>query len=147
MWLMETILCQYLKYPFQWKQFFHLLEIYFKRILYYSYWQRIFLLVETIFFHSHFFWKPLMQLEGVHFCCKKPSSLFFLLFSFQVLVRMEVTLRSNEIAFFKESFVLASGNGFLINYKLCVLIRSFFLLVNTILEIRCKPVLFHFFYS
>ena len=47
--LVETILFQYLKYPFHWKQFFHLLEIYFKRILYYSQWQRIFCLVETIF--------------------------------------------------------------------------------------------------
>ena len=60
LWLMETISCQYLKYPFHWKRFFHLLEIYFKRILYYSQWQ----LVETIFFHSHFSWKPLLQLEG-----------------------------------------------------------------------------------
>ena len=53
--LMETILFQYLKYPFHWKQFFHLLEIYFKRILYYSQWQWIFFLLETIFFHSDFF--------------------------------------------------------------------------------------------
>ena len=53
-WIVDTILCQYLKYPFHWKQFFHLLEMSFKRILYYSQWQRIFFLVETIFFHSHF---------------------------------------------------------------------------------------------
>ena len=39
---METILCQYLKYSFHWKRFVHFLEIYFKRILYYSQWQQIF---------------------------------------------------------------------------------------------------------
>ena len=39
---------------------------------------------------------------------------------------MEEAFRSNEIAFFKESFILASGNGFLINYKLCAFIRGFF---------------------
>ena len=55
---------------------------------------------------------------------------------------MEVAFRSSEIAFFKESFILASGNGFSINYKLCAFIRSFFLLVHTIFEIRCKPIFF-----
>ena len=55
---------------------------------------------------------------------------------------MEVAFQSSEIAFFKESFVLASGNGFSINYKLCAFIQSFFLLVQTILEIRCKPIFF-----
>ena len=58
---------------------------------------------------------------------------------------MEVAFRSSEIAFFKESFILASGNGFSINYKLCAFIWSFFLLVDTILEIRCKPLFFPFF--
>ena len=60
---------------------------------------------------------------------------------------MKVAFRSSEIVFFKESFILASGNGFSINYKLCVFIRSFFLLVDSIPEIRCKPIFFHFFYS
>ena len=52
--LVETISFQYFKYPFHWKQFFHLLEIFFKRILYSSQWQRISCLLETIFFHSEF---------------------------------------------------------------------------------------------
>ena len=43
-----------------------------------------------------------------------------------MLIRMEVAFRSSEIAFFKESFILASGNGFSINYKFCAFIRSFF---------------------
>ena len=51
-WLVETILFQYLKYYFHWNQFFHLLQLYFRRILYYS---QIFCLLETIFFHSDFF--------------------------------------------------------------------------------------------
>ena len=48
---------------------------------------------------------------------------------------MEEAFRSSEIAFFKESFILADGNGFSINYKLCVFIRIFFLLVDTILKL------------
>ena len=63
---------------------------------------------------------------------------------FQALIRMEVAFRSSEIAFFRKSFVLASGNEFLINCKLYAFIRSFSLLVDTILEIRCKPIFFHF---
>ena len=58
---------------------------------------------------------------------------------------MEVAFRSSKIAFFRKSFVLASGNGFFINCKLYAFIRSFSLLVDTILEIRCKPIFFHFF--
>ena len=42
------------------------------------------------------------------------ETVFFILF-FQILTRMEVAFRSSEIAFFKESFILASGNGFSIN--------------------------------
>ena len=60
---------------------------------------------------------------------------------------MEVAFRSREIAFFKESFILASENGFLINDRLCAFIRSFFLVVDTRLEIRCKPIFFEFFNS
>ena len=63
---------------------------------------------------------------------------------FQALIRMEVAFRSSEIAFFRESFVLASGNEFLINCELYAFIRSFSLLVDTVLEIRCKPIFFHF---
>ena len=70
----------------------------------------------------------------------------FLIF-FQILIRMEVALRSSKIAFFKEYFILASGNRCSINYKLCPFIRIFFQLVDTILGIRCKPIFFDFFYS
>ena len=140
----------YLKYPFHWKQFFHRLEIYFKRILYYSQWQRIFCLVETIFFHSDNF-------EN-HYCNKSGANIFlkilfllkeavFFIFFFQILIRMEVTFRSSEIEFFKEFFILSSGNRFSINYKLCTFIRSFFLLVDMILEIRDKLIFFDVFYS
>ena len=52
----------------------------------------------------------------------------FLLF-FQIVTRMEVAFLFSKIAFFKESFILASGNEF------------------PMLEIRCKPVFFDFFYS
>ena len=120
-WLVETILFQYFKYAFHLKQFFHLLEVYFKRILHYSQWQRIFflfLLEETVFFNF-----------------------------FQILFRMEVSFWPSEITFFKKSFILASGNGCLINYKLCAFVWSFFLLVNAILEIRRKVIFFDLFYS
>ena len=52
--LVETISFQFMKYFFYWKQFFHLLEIYFKPILYYGHWQQIFCLIGTILFHSYF---------------------------------------------------------------------------------------------
>ena len=139
---------QYLKYPFHWKQFFHLFEIYFKRILYYSQWQRIFCLVETIFFHSHFLetiiairGRPIFKKESL--ISARGNRFQFI----QILIQMEVAFRSSEIAFFKESFILASGNRCSINYKLFAFIWGFFLLVDTILEIRCKPVFFDFFYS
>ena len=61
------------------------------------------------------------------------------------MARMEVAFRSSEFEFFKESFILASGNGFSINYKLCAFIQSFFELVDTMLEITCKPIFFDFF--
>ena len=48
---------------------------------------------------------------------------------------MEEAFHSSEIAFFKESSILASGNEFSINYKLCAFIRSFLLLVDTILKL------------
>ena len=46
---------------------------------------------------------------------------------------MEAAFRSSEIAFFKESFILASINRFSFNYKLCAFIQSFFLLVDNFL--------------
>ena len=99
-----------------------------------------------------FFRRPLLQLEGGHF--KKillllKETVFFILFYFffQILIRMEVAFWSSEISFFREFFILAGGNGFPINYTFCAFTRSFFLVVETILQIRCKPIFFHFFYS
>ena len=57
---------------------------------------------------------------------------------------MEVACRSSEIGFFKQSFILASGNGFPINYSLCAFICSFSLLVDAIVEIRCEPIFLPF---
>ena len=116
LWSMETILCQYLEYPFHWKRFFHLVEIYFKRILYYSQWQRISFLVETIFFHSLFFF-----LETITASRGRPTFLKHLVSArrnrflfFQALIRMEVAFRSSEIAFFRKSFVLLETDFWLI---------------------------------
>ena len=89
-----------------------------------------------------------MELEGGEYLQNKfllEETVFFLFF--QILTRMEVAFRSSEIAFFKVSFILASGNGFSINYKLSGFIWSFFLLVDRMLEIRYKPVFFEFFNS
>ena len=91
--------------------------------------------METILFHSVF-------LENIIAIRGRPTEE-----QFQVLIQMEVAFRSSGIAFFKESFILTSGNRFLINYELCAFIPSFFLMVDTILEVRCKPIFFHFFYS
>ena len=55
---------------------------------------------------------------------------------------MEVAFRFSEIAFLRESFILVSGNGFLINCKLWAFIWNFFLLVDAMLEVRCRSVFF-----
>ena len=52
---------------------------------------------------------------------------------------MEAVFWSTEIVFFNESFILASGNGFPLITNLLLLFRVFFLLVDTILEIKCRP--------
>ena len=101
-------------------------------------------------FSFTFFWKPLLQLEGDQYLKTNLISARrnrFCYFFFQILIRMEVVFRSSEIAFFKESFILSCENGFSINYKLCAFIRSLFLLVSTILEIKQKAIFFHFFHS
>ena len=98
---------------------------YFERISYDVQWQRIFCLMETIFFHSYLFFKQLLQLEeGQYF--KKSN------------------FCSSGI-FFNEAFIMACGNGFSVNYKPSAFIRSLFMLVGTILEISRKPNLFNFF--
>ena len=123
---------------------FYLVEICFKRILDYGQWQRILCLLETIFFHSYFL-KPLLQLEGGQYfknsyiCLWKLFSSFF---SDTDLNRSSYLMHWNRI--FSESFILASGIRFLVNYKPCVFIKSFFLLVDTILGIRYKPIFLHF---
>ena len=60
---------------------------------------------------------------------------------------MEVAFWSSEIALFKESFILASGNGFSINYKHCAFIRNFFLLVVQCLKLSENQFSLIFFYS
>ena len=39
---------------------------------------------------------------------------------------MEAVFLPSEIVFFNESFILANGNGFSVNYKLCAFIQSFY---------------------
>ena len=120
---METILFEFLKYPL-------LIFLYYSKdiVLDYSQWQRIFCLVETMFFHSHFF-ETIIAIRGRPQCFLK---IWFLLEEivffnfFQILIRMEVAFRSNEITCFEESFILASGNGFLINYKTLCFYSEFF---------------------
>ena len=53
---------------------------------------------------------------------------------------MEAVLWSTEIVFFNKSFILASGNDFWLITDLLLLFRAFFFLVDTILEIKCKPI-------
>ena len=65
--LVETILFQFLKYPFYWKQGFHLVEIHFKHIFYYDQWQQIFCLIKC---------RPNFKQE--HYSCSfKPFSWIF----------------------------------------------------------------------
>ena len=104
--------------------------------------------MEAILFHSHFLETIIAIRVRPKFLKRLVSArrnrFLFFSFFFQALIRMEVAFWSSEITFFRRSFVLASGNGFLINYRLYAFIRSFSLLVDTILEIRCKPIFFHF---
>ena len=53
---------------------------------------------------------------------------------------MEAVFWSTEIVFFNESFIQASGNGFWLITNLLLLFRAFFLLVDTILETKCRPI-------
>ena len=144
---METILCKYLKYPFHWKQFF----ISWKYILSESFitvsgngfsfqWRRYSFI--HIFFGNHYCNQREAKVFKTSCICQKKLLSFF-----SGIDSNESSFRSSETAFFRKFFVLASGNGFLINYKLYAFIRTFSLLVETILEIRCKPFFFHFFYS
>ena len=57
---------------------------------------------------------------------------------FQTLIQMESVFWSTEIVFLNESFILAGGNGFWLLNKPFAFIQSFFLLVDTILEIKCR---------
>ena len=100
-------------------------------------------ILHSDFFGNHYWNQREGNIYKTNFCQRKLFSSFF----FQILTRMEVAFRSSEIAFFKVSFILASGNGFSINYKLSGFIWSFFLLVDRMLEIRYKPVFFEFFNS
>ena len=87
-----------------------------------------FCLVETIFFHSQFLETIIAIKRRPIFKRKKlflPEEIVFFNF-FQILIGMEVAFRSSEIAFFKESFVLAIGNRFSISYKLCVFYSELF---------------------
>ena len=131
---METFLCQYLKYLFHRKQFFHLLEIYFKRILYCSLWQWIFFIVETIFFHSHFL-ETIKGITGRQIFLKNLVSAGrnrFLKFSsdtdsnessfliqrnriFQGILYSgwwKAVFPASGNGYFIECFILANGNGF-----------------------------------
>ena len=99
---------------------------YFERISYDVQWQRILCLMETIFFHSYLFFKQLLQLEEGQYLKKS-------------------NFNSSGI-FYNETFILACGNGFPVNYK-PGFIRSLFVLVGTIFEISRKPNLFNFFSS
>ena len=86
--------------------------------------------------------KPLLPLKGDQ-CFKKilfllDETVFFKKF-FQTLIHMEAVFWSTKIVFFNESFILASGNGFPLITNLLLLFRVFFLLVDTILEIKCRP--------
>ena len=80
-------------------------------------------------FIQFFFLETIIAIRGrpkllKHLVPARSNRFFF----FQALIRIEVAFRSSEIAFFGKSFVLACGNGFLINYKLYAFIRSFSLL-------------------
>ena len=75
--------------------------------------------METIFFHSHFLetiiairGRPIFKKESL--ISARGNRFQFI----QILIQMEVAFRSSEIAFFKESFILASGNR-------CLLITNF----------------------
>ena len=53
---------------------------------------------------------------------------------------MEAVFWSSEIVFFNEYFILVKGKGFWLITNFELLFRAFFLLVNTIPEIKCKPI-------
>ena len=144
-WLVEIILFQYLKYTFHWKRLFYHVGVYplLKAVA------TNFLFTENGILSLRFFFeiiiairrRPIFFLKQILFLLEETFFKFF----FQILTRMEVAFSSSEIKFFKESFILASGNGIFSNYKVCAFTQSFFHLVDTMLEIRCKPIFLNFF--
>ena len=56
--------------------------------------------------------RPIFFLKQILFLLEETFFKFF----FQILTRMEVAFSSSEIKFFKESFILASGNGIFTYY-------------------------------
>ena len=102
------------------------METYFKRIFYYSQWQRIFCLMGTIFFHQYFLSIDVIRRRPIF------KKILFLLvetvfFSFfQTLIRMEAVFWSTEIVFFNKFFILASGKGFWQNINLLLLFGALF---------------------
>ena len=76
-----------------------------------------------------FFWKALLQQEGSHYIIKKICNCRrnrFLQLFFQILTRMKVAFRFSEIAFFKESFILASRMDFRLITNFVLLFGTFF---------------------
>ena len=124
---METILFQFLKYPFYWKQVFHLVKIFFKQILYYCQWQRIFCLNKC---------RPIFKEE--HYSCSlKPFSWILTDIaasgsSFFLLVEMKFL-----------SLIASSVFKFWVNFKPYRLIQTFFSATGK----QGKPVFFDFFSS
>ena len=105
------------------------------------------MVTDFLFSAEDIFLETIIAIRGRPIFTKKlflvKETVFFIFF--KILTRLEVAFRSSEIAFFKKSFILTSGNGFSINLKLWGSIRTFFMLVGSMLEIRSKPIFFKFF--
>ena len=69
-----------------------------------------------------------MQLEAGQYFLKSLVSARgnSLLHFFKILTQMEVAFWSSEIALFKESFILAGGNGFRLTTSFVLLFGTFF---------------------
>ena len=136
-----SFLQTFLPYLFHCEQLFHLVEIYFKRILYYDQRQQIFCLLETIIFHSCIFY----FFETIIIIRRRPIFLKELLFLlaetvffnfFRTIIQMEAVFRSTEILtvsqFLKKSIIPVIWNHFFGFAGIPVSKSIFFQLVETV---------------
>ena len=127
---METIFFDFFRHWFNWKRFL----VNYKPS---TFIQSFYLLVDTI---REIKCRPIFK-EEQYSCSLKPFSWICCRYSCE----WKQLFPANGNGVFIKSFIKTSVYRFGVNFKACAFIQSFFLLLESITEIRCKPGFFDFF--